>query len=112
MVGTLTSIPAGGAGLGGLAFHLAQFHAASLFPRSRGLGSGAFVGGFGGSGIIFFLLKARMKVLQRCCTQRRPRWLQCTLSSAAPILCIKMSSTLRLQIGNDYFCCGSALPFT
>lgn len=41
-----------------MAYHLAQFNAASLFPRHRGLISGAFVAGFVGSGLSFFLLRA------------------------------------------------------
>jgi len=45
--------------LGGIAFHLGQFHIGSLFPRARGVVSGTAVGGFVGSGIIFLLLKVR-----------------------------------------------------
>ena len=50
------------AGLGGIAFHLGQFHIGSLFPRARGVVSGTAVGGFVGSGIIFLLLKACLSV--------------------------------------------------
>ena len=45
------------AGLGGITWHLGQFHIGSLFPRARGVVSGCAVGGFVGSGIIFLMLK-------------------------------------------------------
>ena len=54
---------AAGTGLGGVAYHLAQFNTASLFPRHRGLISGAFVAGFVGSGLSFFLLRAIINAL-------------------------------------------------
>jgi hypothetical protein len=50
-------------GLGGVAYHLAQFNTASLFPRHRGLISGAFVAGFVGSGLSFFVLRAIINAL-------------------------------------------------
>jgi hypothetical protein len=43
-------------GLGGITFHLAQFHISNLFPRNRGLISSLFVAGFTGCGIIFYFL--------------------------------------------------------
>jgi hypothetical protein len=46
-----------GAGLGGITWHLGQFHIGSLFPWARGVVSGCAVGGFVGSGIIFLMLK-------------------------------------------------------
>eukprot|EP00208_Stichococcus_sp_RCC1054_P002385 CAMPEP_0206140458 /NCGR_PEP_ID=MMETSP1473-20131121/9531_1 /ASSEMBLY_ACC=CAM_ASM_001109 /TAXON_ID=1461547 /ORGANISM="Stichococcus sp, Strain RCC1054" /LENGTH=615 /DNA_ID=CAMNT_0053534611 /DNA_START=553 /DNA_END=2400 /DNA_ORIENTATION=+ len=44
-------------GLGGITFHLAQFHISGLFPRQRGLISSLFVAGFTGAGIIFYILE-------------------------------------------------------
>lgn len=44
-------------GLGGITFHLAQFHISGLFPRKRGLISSLFVAGFTGCGIIFYILQ-------------------------------------------------------
>jgi nitrate/nitrite transporter NarK len=43
-------------GLGGITFHLAQFHISNLFPRNRGLISSLLVAGFTGCGIIFYFL--------------------------------------------------------
>ena len=53
-------MPVAGAGLGGITWHLGQFHIGSLFPRARGVVSGCAVGGFVGSGIIFLMLKVRL----------------------------------------------------
>lgn len=44
-------------GLGGITFHLAQFHISGLFPRKRGLISSLLVSGFTGSAIVFFVLQ-------------------------------------------------------
>ncbi|KAK9804317.1 hypothetical protein WJX72_006375 [[Myrmecia] bisecta] len=44
-------------GLGGITYHLAQFHISNLFPRKRGLISSLFVAGFTGCGIVFFILQ-------------------------------------------------------
>ncbi len=44
-------------------YHLAQFQTSSLFPRTRGLVSGAFVAGFVGSGVSFFVLRAVINAL-------------------------------------------------
>lgn len=41
-----------------MAFHLAQFNTSAAFPTARALVSGAFVSGFVGSGLLFFLLRA------------------------------------------------------
>ena len=83
------------AGLGGITFHLGQFHIGSLFPRARGVVSGCAVGGFVGSGIIFLLLKVRAvanavcqpaannpSVLQ-CRAQEKMADSSCTAQSAA-----------------------------
>ena len=44
-------------GLGGITFHLAQFHASNLFPARRGLVSSLLVAGFTGCGIVFYFLE-------------------------------------------------------
>lgn len=43
-------------GLGGITYHLAQFHISNLFPGKRGLISSLYVAGFTGCGIIFYIL--------------------------------------------------------
>ncbi|GAB4813661.1 hypothetical protein N2152v2_000707 [Parachlorella kessleri] len=45
-------------GLGGITFHLAQFHISALYPRQRGLVSAVFVAGFTGCGIIMYILQS------------------------------------------------------
>ena len=50
-------------GLGGVAFHLAQFNLSSAFPHARGLVASAFVAGFVGSGLAFFVLRAVINAL-------------------------------------------------
>ena len=52
------ALPAGAVllGLGGITFHLSQFHISNLFPRNRGLISSLFVAGFTGCGVIFYFL--------------------------------------------------------
>lgn len=54
-------------GLGGITFHLAQFHASALFPRHRGLVASALVAGFTGSGIVMYLL---LLIFQGCGSTR------------------------------------------
>ena len=43
--------------LGGLFFHMSQFHIAQLFPSNKGLVSSLFVGGFIASGLTFEILR-------------------------------------------------------
>ena len=43
--------------LGGLSFHMSQFHIAQLFPSNKGLVSSLFVGGFIASGFTFEVLR-------------------------------------------------------
>lgn len=43
-------------GLGGITYHLSQFHISNLFPGKRGLISSLYVAGFTGCGIIFYIL--------------------------------------------------------
>ena len=52
------ALPAGAVimGLGGITYHLAQFHISNLFPGKRGLISSLYVAGFTGCGIIFYIL--------------------------------------------------------
>ena len=52
------ALPAGAVlmGLGGITFHLAQFHVSNLFPLRRGLISSLMVAGFTGCGIVFYFL--------------------------------------------------------
>lgn len=68
-------------------YHLAQFQTSSLFPTARGLVSGAFVAGFVGSGLAFFVLRTIVNALGgshaayrsafaatlACCSQFQPR---------------------------------------
>jgi len=56
--GGFNGLPAGAVilGLGGITYHLAQFHISNLFPGKRGLISSLFVAGFTGCGIIFYIL--------------------------------------------------------
>lgn len=44
-------------GLGGLCFHMSQFHAAQLFPENKGFISSLYVGFFIASGVTFELLR-------------------------------------------------------
>lgn len=44
-------------GLGGLCFHMSQFHTAQLFPENKGLISSLYVGFFIASGVTFELLR-------------------------------------------------------
>ncbi len=74
-------------GLGGVAFHLAQFNTSSAFPRARGLVSGAFVAGFVGSGLAFFVLRAIINILGGSAEAYRP---------AASFLCSSRLSTTAL----------------
>ena len=50
-------------GLGGITYHLGNFHISNLFPRKRGLISSLFVAGFTGCGIIFYILNEIYKDL-------------------------------------------------
>lgn len=56
--GAFNALPAGAIvlGLGGITYHLANFHISNLFPGKRGLISSLFVAGFTGCGIIFYIL--------------------------------------------------------
>lgn len=56
--GGFNGLPAGAVilGLGGITYHLAQFHISNLFPGKRGLISSLYVAGFTGCGIIFYIL--------------------------------------------------------
>eukprot|EP00208_Stichococcus_sp_RCC1054_P008273 CAMPEP_0206150424 /NCGR_PEP_ID=MMETSP1473-20131121/38293_1 /ASSEMBLY_ACC=CAM_ASM_001109 /TAXON_ID=1461547 /ORGANISM="Stichococcus sp, Strain RCC1054" /LENGTH=640 /DNA_ID=CAMNT_0053547925 /DNA_START=77 /DNA_END=1999 /DNA_ORIENTATION=+ len=45
-------------GVGGVAFHMAQFNTSGAFPMARALVTGAYVSGFVGSALLFFLLRA------------------------------------------------------
>jgi len=56
--GARGALPAGAVlmGLGGITFHLAQFHVSNLFPLRRGLISSLMVAGFTGCGIVFYFL--------------------------------------------------------
>lgn len=53
-------LPAGAfmVGLGGLCFHMSQFHTAQLFPHNKGFISSLYVGFFIASGVTFELLRA------------------------------------------------------
>ena len=44
-------------GLGGMTFHLAQFHISNLFPLRRGLVSSLLVSGFTGCGVVFYFVE-------------------------------------------------------
>lgn len=46
------------AGLGGLAYHMAQFNVAQLYPAHKGLVSSLYVGTFISSGIVFEIVRA------------------------------------------------------
>lgn len=50
--------------LGGLLFHMSQFHIAQLFPSNKGLVSSLFVGGFIASGFTFEVLRQVYNALQ------------------------------------------------
>ena len=56
--GGFNALPAGAVimGLGGITYHLSQFHISNLFPGKRGLISSLYVAGFTGCGIIFYIL--------------------------------------------------------
>ena len=56
--GGFNGLPAGAVimGLGGITYHLSQFHISNLFPGKRGLISSLYVAGFTGCGIIFYIL--------------------------------------------------------
>lgn len=56
--GGFNALPAGAIilGLGGITYHLANFHISNLFPGKRGLISSLFVAGFTGCGIIYYIL--------------------------------------------------------
>lgn len=58
--GGFNALPAGAVilGLGGITYHLGNFHISNLFPRKRGLVSSLFVAGFTGCGIIFYILQS------------------------------------------------------
>ena len=57
--GGFNALPAGAVilGLGGITYHLANFHISNLFPGKRGLISSLFVAGFTGCGIIYYILQ-------------------------------------------------------
>lgn len=57
--GGFNALPAGAIilGLGGITYHLANFHISNLFPGKRGLISSLFVAGFTGCGIIYYILQ-------------------------------------------------------
>ena len=56
--GGFNALPVGAVvlGLGGITYHLANFHISNLFPGKRGLISSLFVAGFTGCGIIYYIL--------------------------------------------------------
>jgi hypothetical protein len=65
-------------GLGGITFHLAQFHISALFPRQRGLVSAVFVAGFTGCGIIMYILQSIFENAGSTRYDMEVGWLSCS----------------------------------